>query len=51
MTNSQYFPYAAYLLATDEEANEAMISDIREAARDVPEDPEEISSVEALMSE
>ena len=51
MTNSQFFPYAAYFLATDYEANEALLSDLREAAQNVPEDPEEITSVEALVSQ
>ena len=53
MTNSQYFPYGAYLLATDEEANETMITEIKEAAKNVPDDPisgvEELTSVDALV--
>ena len=50
MTNSQYFPFAAFLLATDEDANEAMLADIRQAACEVPEDPEELNTEEALLA-
>ena len=35
MTNAQYFPYAAYFLAQDPEANESLLEDVREAARDI----------------
>lgn len=50
MTNSQYFPYAAYYLATDDEANEALLSDVRQAACAVPENPEELNTEEALLA-
>ena len=32
MTNAQYFPYASFYLATDDEANESMMDDITQSA-------------------
>ena len=37
MNNSQYFPFGAHLLATDPDANEEMLEDIRGAALNIEE--------------
>lgn len=54
MNNSQYFPYAAYLLATDEDANQAMLQDIKSSAKNMEAGlpfEEDLDNVETLVAE